>query len=108
MNMGKVLFIWDYFSPTFIVPNEMKKYVLECKQDEESMVFFGGGEFPSWIFTCFHRSRSRKVGFYLLDYTFVKTLAKFNGFIPPTHPALTISKSPMFLFGTLFNVTFNE
>jgi hypothetical protein len=61
--MEKVLFIWDYFSPTFIVPNEMKKYVLECKQDGEGMVIFLGGKFPSWIFTCFHRSKSRKVGF---------------------------------------------
>jgi hypothetical protein len=37
MNMEKVLFVWDYFSPTFTVPNEMKKIVLECKQDGEGM-----------------------------------------------------------------------
>jgi hypothetical protein len=61
--MEKVLFIWDYFAPTFKVPNEMKKYVLECRQDGEGMVIFLGGEFPSWIFTRFCRSRSRKVGF---------------------------------------------
>jgi hypothetical protein len=44
MNMEKMRFIWDYFSLTFTIPNEMKKYVLECRQDGEGMVsFFGGG-----------------------------------------------------------------
>jgi hypothetical protein len=37
MNMEKMLFIWDYFSPTFTIPNEMKKYVLEHRQAGEGM-----------------------------------------------------------------------
>jgi hypothetical protein len=37
MNMEKVLFIWDYFSLTFTIANEMKKYVLECRQHVEGM-----------------------------------------------------------------------
>ncbi len=41
MNMEKVIFIWDYFSPTFTIPNEMKKYVLESRQDGEGTVLGG-------------------------------------------------------------------
>jgi hypothetical protein len=50
MNMEKLLFIWDYFSPTFTIPNEMKKYVLECKKDREGMVIFWGAKLDFHMF----------------------------------------------------------
>jgi len=85
MNMEKVLFIGDYFSPTFTIPNEMKKYVLECKQDGEGMVYFFGGKFPSWIFTCFH---SLEVEIWAFTYLIILLSKPCPSSINSSHPLI--------------------
>ncbi len=62
---------------------DIKKYVLECKQEGEHMAILYLGKVQV-LFTYFHRSKSQKVGLYLFDYTLNKTLEPYIIYIHPT------------------------